>query len=51
MFLTKNKNYLSNNILANLNINKKSFIGFDGKLMNAGVYFLKTKYFKKNTKK
>ena len=47
MFLTRNKNYLSNNILANLNINKKSFIGFDGKLMNAGVYFLKQNILKK----
>ena len=49
--LTKNKNYLSNNILANLNINKQSFIKFDGKLMNAGVYFLKQKILKKIPKK
>jgi D-glycero-D-manno-heptose 1,7-bisphosphate phosphatase len=51
IFLTKNKNYLSNNILANLNINKKSFIKFDGKLMNAGVYFLKQNILKKISKK
>ena len=51
ILLTKNKNYLSNNILANLNINKQSFIKFDGKLMNAGVYFLKQKILKKIPKK
>ena len=47
IFLTKNKNYLSNNILANLKINKKSFVYSNGKLMNAGIYFLKKKIVKK----
>ena len=47
IFLTKNKNYLSNNTLANLNINNKSFVNFNGKLMNAGIYFLKNHIIKK----
>ncbi len=51
IFLTKNENYLSNNTLANLKINKKSFIDFDGNLMNAGIYFLKKNTIKKIPKK
>ena len=47
IFLTKNKNYLSNNTLANLKINNKSFVNFNGKLMNAGIYFLKNHIIKK----
>ena len=47
IFLTKNKNYLSNKILANLKINQKSFVCFNGKLMNTGIYFLKNKITKK----
>ena len=41
IYLTKNKNYQSNKILSNLNINKKLFISFKGNLMNAGIYYLK----------
>ena len=41
IYLTKNKNYQSNKILSNLNINKKLFITFKGNLMNAGIYYLK----------
>ena len=51
MFLTLNKNYLSNNTLANLKINKESFIDFNGRLMNAGIYYLKKNIVKKITKK
>ena len=51
IFLTKNENYLSNNTLANLKINKKSFIDFDGNLMNAGIYYLKKNTIKKIPKK
>ena len=47
MILTKNKNYLSNKTLSNLEINKTSFINFNGKLMNAGVYYLKKKIINK----
>ena len=51
IFLTKNKNYLSNNTLANLKINNKSFVNFNGKLMNAGIYFLKNHIIKKKFQK
>ena len=47
IILTKNKNYLSNNTLTNLKINKKSFINFNGDLMNAGIYYLKKNIIKK----
>ncbi len=47
IFLTKNKNYFSNNILSNLKLNKKSIVCFNGKLMNAGIYFIKKKIVKK----
>ena len=40
VFLMNNKNYKSNNKLANLNIIKNK-ISFGGKLMNGGVYYLK----------
>ena len=43
IYLTKNKNYLSNNILAKLKIVKNLFVSFNGQLMNAGIYFLKKK--------
>ena len=41
IYLTKNKTYQSNKILSNLNINKKLYVNFNGKLMNAGIYYLK----------
>jgi len=41
LYLTKNKNYQSNKILSNLSINNKSFVNFNGNLMNAGIYYLK----------
>ena len=40
LYLAKNKNYQSNKILSNLNINKKLFVNFNGKLMNTGIYYL-----------
>ena len=49
IYLTKNKNYLSNNILAKLKIVKNLFVSFNGQLMNAGIYFLK-KNCKQNSK-
>ena len=51
IFLTSNENYFSNNTLANLKINKKSFIDFNGNLMNAGIYYLKKNTIKKIPKK
>ena len=41
IYLTKNKTYQSNKILSNLGINKKLYVNFNGKLMNAGIYYLK----------
>ena len=41
LYLTRNKNYQSNKILSNLSINNKSFVNFNGNLMNAGIYYLK----------
>ena len=51
IFLTKNNNYLSNNTLANLKIDKNSFVDFNGNLMNAGIYYLKKNTVKKISKK
>ncbi len=51
MFLTLNKNYYTNSILANLSINKRSFINFNGKLMNAGIYYIKKNIYRKIIKK
>ena len=51
IFLTSNENYFSNNTLANLKKNKKSFIDFNGNLMNAGIYYLKKNTIKKIPKK
>ena len=47
VLLTKNSNYLSNNKLANLKISKNAFVSFNGKLMNAGIYFIKKRIIKK----
>ncbi len=51
IYLTKNKNYLSNKILSNLKIDKKSLVTFKGNLMNAGIYYLKNKILDKIPKK
>ena len=49
MVLINNLNYKSNKKLANLKLVKKNFIKFskNAKLMNAGIYFLNKKIFKK----
>ena len=51
IFLTKSKIYKSNKTLSNLNINRKSFINFNGNLMNTGIYYLKNSILKKIPKR
>lgn len=53
IFLTKNKNYKSNSLLSNLNINKKNFVYFTNKNkhMYSGISFLYKKDVLKNNKK
>ena len=51
IYLTKNKTYQSNKILSNLNINKKLYLNFNGKLMNAGIYYLNNSILNKIPKK
>lgn len=46
IILTKNKNYLSNNKLSKLTIDKNELVSSNGTLMNAGVYFFKKEIFK-----
>jgi D-glycero-D-manno-heptose 1,7-bisphosphate phosphatase len=46
ILLTKNENYLSNNKLSKLKIDKNELVSNNGTLMNAGVYLFKKKIFK-----
>jgi len=46
IILTKKYNYLSNKKLSKLGLNNNGKITYNGKLMNAGVYYFKKKIFK-----
>jgi D-glycero-D-manno-heptose 1,7-bisphosphate phosphatase len=46
IILTKNNNYLSNNKLSKLTIDKKELVTSNGTLMNSGVYLFKKEIFK-----
>ena len=46
IILTKNNNYLSNNKLSRLTIDKKQLVTSNGTLMNSGVYLFKKEIFK-----
>ena len=47
----KNKNYISNQKLSSLKLDKNNVIGYNGKLMNAGIYYFKKEIFKYSNKK
>lgn len=51
IYLTNKKTYQSNKILSNLSINNKFYVNFNGKLMNAGIYYLKNKILNRIPKK
>lgn len=51
MFLIKNHNYKTNNILSNLCLNKNKIISRGGKYMNSGIYYFKNKILKNISKK